>query len=99
MTKAYLVVDARSTDPERMVEYRRLSSIAVEKFGGRFLVRGGAYELLEGNWQPQRLVVIEFESRDMAKAFYDSPEYVAARQARAGVSSFDMVLFEGYLSM
>jgi uncharacterized protein (DUF1330 family) len=96
MTKAYLVVDAKSTDPERMVEYRRLSSIAVEKFGGRFLVRGGAYEVLEGQWQPRRLVVIEFESRERVKAFYDSPEYVAARQARAGVSSFDMVLVEGY---
>lgn len=96
MSKAYLVVDAKSTDPERMIEYRRLSSIAVEKFGGRFLVRGGAYELLEGQWQPQRLVVIEFDSREKAKAFYDSPEYVAARQARAGVSSFDMVLVEGY---
>ena len=96
MSKAYLVVDAKSSDPERMVEYRRLSSIAVEAFGGRFLVRGGPYEVLEGNWQPQRLVVIEFESRERAKAFYDSPEYVAARQARAGVSSFDMVLVEGY---
>jgi uncharacterized protein (DUF1330 family) len=96
MSKAYLVVDARSTDPERMVEYRRLSSIAVEKFGGRFLVRGGAYEVLEGQWQPQRLVVIEFDDREKAKAFYDSPEYVAAREARAGVSSFDMVLVEGH---
>jgi uncharacterized protein (DUF1330 family) len=96
MSKAYIVVDAKSTDPERMVEYRRLSSIAVEKFGGRFLVRGGPYEVLEGAWQPQRLVVIEFESREKAKAFYDSPEYVAAREARAGVSSFDMVLVEGY---
>jgi uncharacterized protein (DUF1330 family) len=79
-----------------MVEYRRLSSIAVERFGGRFLVRGGAYEILEGSWQPQRLVIIEFESLERAKAFYDSPEYVAAREARAGVSSFDMVLVEGY---
>jgi uncharacterized protein (DUF1330 family) len=96
MSKAYLVVDAKSTDPERMVEYRRLSSIAVERFGGRFLVRGGAYTLLEGQWQPQRLVVIEFESTEQAKAFYASPEYVAARQARVGVSSFDMVLVEGY---
>jgi uncharacterized protein (DUF1330 family) len=96
MSKAYMVVDAKSTDPERMAEYRRLSTIAVEKFGGRFLVRGAAYEILEGQWQPQRLVVIEFESMEKAKAFYDSPEYVAARQARAGVSSFDMVLVEGY---
>ena len=96
MSKSYLVVDAKSTDPARMVEYRRLSSIAVEKFGGRFLVRGGDYQVLEGQWQPQRLVVIEFDDKDKAKAFYDSPEYVAAREARAGVSSFDMVLVEGY---
>jgi len=96
MIKAYLVVDAKSTDPARMAEYRRLSSIAVDKFGGRFLVRGGPYEVLEGEWQPQRLVVIEFECREKAQAFYDSPEYVAARAARAGVSSFDMVLVEGY---
>lgn len=96
MTKAYVVIDARSSDPEGMAEYRRLSSIAAEKFGARFLVRGGAYEVLEGQWQPQRLVVVEFESMEKAKAYYDSPEYVAARQARAGVSSFDMVLIEGY---
>jgi uncharacterized protein (DUF1330 family) len=93
---AYLVVDAKSTDPERMVEYRRLSSIAVEKFGARFLARGGAYEVLEGGWKPQRLVVIEFPDGEKAKAFYDSPEYLAARKAREGVSSFDMVLVEGY---
>ena len=93
---AYLVVDAKSSDPEKMAEYRRLSSLAVEKFGGRFIVRGGAYEVLEGSWQPQRLVVVELPDMERARAFYDSPEYVAARQARAGVSSFDMVLVEGY---
>ena len=95
MSKTYIVVDAKSTDPERMAEYRRLSSIAADKFGGRFLVRGGAYEVLEGGWQPQRLVVIEFDNKAMAKAFYDSPENMAARKQRAGVSSFDMVLVEG----
>jgi uncharacterized protein (DUF1330 family) len=93
---AYVVVDARSSDPERMAEYRRLSLIAVEKFGGRFLVRGGAYDVLEGNWQPQRLVVVEYPDMEAAKKFYDSPEYVAARAARAGVSDFDMLLVEGY---
>ena len=93
---AYMVVDARSSDPERMAEYRRLAQIAVEKFGGRYLVRGSPYETLEGNWQPQRLVVLEFPSMDAAKMFYDSPEYVAARTARAGVSDFDMLLAEGY---
>ncbi|MBI5897879.1 MAG: DUF1330 domain-containing protein [Rhodocyclales bacterium] len=97
MTKrAYLVVDARSTDPERMVEYRRLSQIAVEVHGGRFLVRGASYVTLEGSWQPQRVVVVEFPSMEAARTFYDSPEYVAARTARAGVSDFDMLLVEGY---
>lgn len=93
---AYVVVDARSSDPVRMAEYRRLSQIAVDKFGGRFLVRGGTYEVLEGNWQPQRLVVVEYPDIEAARRFYDSPEYVAARAARAGVSEFDMLLVEGY---
>ena len=93
---AYLVVDARSSDPERMVEYRRLSQIAVDAYGGRFLVRGAPYVSLEGSWQPQRVVVVEFPSMDAARTFYDSPEYVAARNARAGVSDFDMLLVEGY---
>jgi uncharacterized protein (DUF1330 family) len=52
--------------------------------------------VLEGEWQPQRLVVLEFPSMDLARKFYDSPEYLAARAARAGVSNFDMVLVEAY---
>ncbi|MCX7146843.1 MAG: DUF1330 domain-containing protein [Sulfuritalea sp.] len=78
---AYLVVDARSSDPERMAEYRRLAQIAVEHYGGRYLVRGAPYVTLEGSWQPERLVVLEFPSMDAAKTFYDSPEYLAARSA------------------
>jgi len=94
--KAYMVVDARSSDPERMAEYRRLAQIAVEHYGGRYLVRGAPYVTLEGSWQPQRLVVLEFPGMDAAKSFYDSPEYLAARNARAGVSDFDMLLAEAY---
>jgi uncharacterized protein (DUF1330 family) len=93
---AYMVVDARSSDPARMVEYRRLAQIAVEHYGGRYLVRGAPYETLEGSWQPQRLVVLEFPSMAAARSFYDSPEYRAAREARAGVSDFDMLLAEAY---
>ena len=97
MTKpAYMVVDARSSDPERMVEYRRLAQIAVEHHGGRYLVRGSPYQTLEGNWQPQRLVVLEFPSMEAARKFYDSPDYLAAREARKGVSDFDLLLVEGY---
>mgnify|MGYP001590769806 FL=1 len=93
---AYMVVDARSGDSDRMAEYRRLAQIAVEQYGGRYLVRGAPYETLEGNWQPQRLVVLEFPGMEAARKFYDSPEYVAARAVREGVSDFDMLLVEAY---
>jgi uncharacterized protein (DUF1330 family) len=93
---AYMVVDARSSDPARMADYRNLAQVAVEHYGGRYLVRGAPYETLEGSWQPQRLVVLEFPSMAAARSFYDSPEYRAAREARAGVSDFDMLLAEAY---
>ena len=93
---AYMVVDARSSDPERMVEYRRLAQTAVAHYGGRYLVRGAPYETLEGSWQPQRPVVLEFPGMQAARSFYDSPECHAAREARAGVSDFDMLLAEAY---
>ncbi|MDD5249034.1 MAG: DUF1330 domain-containing protein [Rhodocyclaceae bacterium] len=97
MTKsAYLVVDAKSHAPAMMAEYRRLAQLAVEKFGGRYLLRGGAYEVVEGDWRPERLVIVEFPSLEMAKTFYASPEYVAARKSREGVSDFDMLLAEAY---
>jgi len=92
---AYIVVDAKSSDPDRMAEYRRLALSAVEKYGGRYLVRGGAYQVLEGDWHPERLVVVEFDSAERARMFYDSAEYVAARQARADCSRFDMLLVQG----
>jgi uncharacterized protein (DUF1330 family) len=79
-----------------MAEYRNLAQVAVAHYGGRYLVRGAPYETLEGSWQPQRLVVLEFPGMEAARKFYDSPEYAAARAARAGVSDFDMLLVEGY---
>lgn len=92
---AYLVVDARSADPLAMQRYRELAQQAVAAHGGRYLVRGAPYEVLEGDWRPERLVIVEFPSREAARRFYDSPEYRAAREARAGVSAFDMLLVEG----
>ena len=93
---AYVVANARSSDPSRMARYRELATAAVERVGGRYLVRGGAYTVLEGNWHPERVVVIEFPSMEDARKFYDSPEYAAARAARQGVSDFDVVLVEGF---
>ena len=97
MTKpAYLIVDAKSTDPQAMQRYRDLAQVAVANFGGRYLVRGAPYEVIEGDWRPQRLVVVECPSMEKAKTFYDSPEYHAARAVRADVSNFDMLLVEAY---
>lgn len=93
---AYLVVDARAKVPGQMDEYRRLARQAVEKFGGRYLVRGASCEILEGEWRPERLVIVEFPSLEQARTFYDSPEYRAAREARASVSDFQMLLVSGY---
>jgi len=93
---AYVVVDITVSDAEKMQQYRQLAEIAVHKFGGRYLVRGGKSEILEGDWQPQRLVVLEFPSPEAVRSFYDSPEYLAARQARAGAGHFDMLVIEGY---
>ena len=92
---AYMIVNTRSSDPDRMAEYRTVAQAAVEEYGGRYLVRGAPYVTLEGDWQPTRLVMLEFPSMEIAKTFYDSPEYAVAREIRAGVSDFDMLLIEG----
>ena len=76
---AYLLVDCEVTDAERYERYKQLAPAAIAKFGGRYLARGGATDVLEGNWLPRRVVVLEFPSTDAARRFYDSPEYRAAR--------------------
>ena len=93
---AYVVVDIEISDPEKMAAYRDLAAVAVTKFGGRYLARGGKTEVLEGKWRPERLVLLEFPSAAVARSFYDSPEYAAARRVRAGAGRFDMLLIEGY---
>ena len=92
---AYIVVDATTTDPERIGRYRELATLAVARYGGRYLTRGGAIETLEGDWQPERIVILQFDSVEAARRFNASPEYQAARAARAGAAEFNMLLVEG----
>ncbi|MEO8302614.1 MAG: DUF1330 domain-containing protein [Betaproteobacteria bacterium] len=92
---AYLLVDCEVTDPARYEIYKTMAPSAIAKFGGRYLVRGGATTLLEGAWAPNRVVVLEFPDTDAARRFYDSPEYRAARAARAGAAVMNMLLVEG----
>ena len=74
---AYVMVDVVVNDPEPYQEYLRGVPATVAQYGGRFLVRGGKVETIEGSWNPQRVVVIEFPSADQARAWYHSPEYQA----------------------
>lgn len=92
---AYLVVDIDVTKPEQFEEYKKLAPAAIAKYGGRYIIRGGAYETLEGDWKPQRVTVVEFESMEKAKAFYNSPEYQLAIKARAGAANMKMLLVQG----
>lgn len=92
---AYVIVDADITDDARAAEYRELSGRSVARHGGRFLVRGGASRVLEGAWEPRRLVVMEFPTVAAARAWYESDDYREARHARADAGSWRMVVVEG----
>ena len=92
---AYIVVDCEVTDAARYEQYKALAPAAIAKYGGRYLVRGGASTLLEGDWRPSRVVVLEFPDIETVKRFYASPEYRAAREKRAGAARMNMVGVEG----
>jgi len=95
MPSAYIIANVTVTNPEQYTEYRRLSGIAVQACGGEFCVRGGAVDVLEGDWTPDRVVVLKFPSVEKAKAYYHSVEYTAAIDARQGASIMRMVVVEG----
>ena len=92
---AYLIVETDITDPEQYEQYKAASPGAIAAHGGRFVVRGGETAVLEGDWNPKRLVVVEFDDLEAAKRFYDSPEYQAAMKLREGAASLNMVAVEG----
>ncbi len=92
---AYIVVDSEVTDPAGYEEYKKLAKPAVEKYGGRYLARGGATAVLEGTWQPHRIVILEFPDSAAVRRFYTSPEYAAARTKRAGAARMSMIAVEG----
>ncbi|MDP1653577.1 MAG: DUF1330 domain-containing protein [Rhodocyclaceae bacterium] len=95
MTKAFIIAQATVSNPEQYEGYKALAGAAVAKYGGKYIVRGGTTHLLEGDWAPPRLVILEFESVEQAKRFYDSPEYQAARQQRQGAAQMNMLVVEG----
>jgi len=92
----YLLVQAKVSDPLAYETYKKLAEVAISKYQGRYLARGGQIEVLEGNWsKPERLVLVEFASVEQARKFYNSPEYVAARAARKDAASMNMLVVQG----
>jgi uncharacterized protein (DUF1330 family) len=92
---AYFIVDIDVTDPTAFEEYRKAVPATVEKYGGKFLVRGGRMEVVEGSWRPKRVVVTEFPSLEQAKRWYDSEEYRALKARRLRTSKGNVILVEG----
>jgi uncharacterized protein (DUF1330 family) len=92
---AFLISTIEITDPAGYEEYRKLVAPVLQQFGGRFLVRGGKIHYLEGQWQPKRVVVVEFDSVERAKAFDSSPEYARAKSIRHQTSTSSVIVVEG----
>ena len=91
----YVIVNVRVTDPARYEEYRGKVPATIARYGGRYLARGGAVEALEGDWQPERLVVLKFESMERFREWYDSPEYAPLKQLRQKAAATQFVVVEG----
>lgn len=91
---AYLIARVEVTDPERYGEYMKHTPRIIDRFGGRFIARGGDVTTLEGEPETRRVVVLEFPSRQAAEDFYHSDEYGLARALRAGAASFQAIVLD-----
>jgi uncharacterized protein (DUF1330 family) len=92
----YLIANLEVSDPAKFEEYRQKVVPVIEKFGGRYLVRGGELRRLEGNLPLSRLVILEFPTLDAAQKFYDSAEYAPILKIRLDSTRSDLVLAQGY---
>jgi uncharacterized protein (DUF1330 family) len=92
---AYVVIETDVRDPEQYERYKAASPDTVQGGGGRFVVRGGELAVLEGDWNPSRLVILEFPDLEAVKQWYASPEYQEVRRLREGAANLRMVAAEG----
>ena len=92
---AYILAEIEVTDPGGYEEYKKMAPASIELYGGKYLVRGGPAECLEGEWPSNRLVILEFSDRERARAWWDSKEYRPARDLRRRTSRSSMLLVEG----
>jgi uncharacterized protein (DUF1330 family) len=92
---AYVIVESDVTDPEQYKHYMAATPAAVASGGGRFIVRGGETVTLEGDWQPKRIVVVEFDDLEAAQHWYASQEYQAAKAHREGAATLRVIAVAG----
>ena len=92
---AYLISDVTVRDAKAFEAYRNAAADSISKYGGTYLARGGAVEVLEGDWTPRVIILVEFPSTDRAREWYSSPEYQAALEYRADALSRNLVLIDG----
>jgi uncharacterized protein (DUF1330 family) len=92
---AYITVQIQVDDPETYERYRALAPRSIALYGGKYLVRGGACEALEGTWSSPRFVVLEFPTIDDARAWWNSPEYAEAKALRQSSARTEMLLVDG----
>jgi uncharacterized protein (DUF1330 family) len=95
MPAAYIIADVTVTDADQMAKYREWSTKAMQEHQAEVLVRGGAITVMEGAWQPTRLVLLKFASPEVAKQFYNSETYTHARKLRENAGVMRMVMVEG----
>ena len=93
---AYVIVSVDVHNPEQYDAYRRMVPPTIEKFGGRFIVRGAPLHEMEGKWPRPRLVIVEFPDVETAKKWWSSPEYAPAKALRQANSTADLVIAEGF---
>ena len=92
---AYVIADVTVTDADQMAQYREWSTKAATEFGATFIVRGGAITVFEGDWQPSRVVILQFPSSDVARKWYASETYQHAITLRKNAGVMRMVMVEG----
>ena len=92
---AYFIVEIEVLDPVGYEEYKKLAGATVEKYGGKYIMRGGKTEVLEGDWKPKRIVILEFPTMERAKEWLNCEEYREPRKLRHATSKTNMILIEG----
>lgn len=93
--KGYLIARINVSDPQKYEKYKALAPAAIAAYGGKYLTRGGVVETLEGEEESNRIVILEFESLDMARKFYHSPEYGLAKAEKVGAAEGQYIITQG----